>query len=402
MKTALRDLALFGGPVVFAEPLHVGRPNIPDRDGLMKRVAEALDRGRLTNFGPLVREFEARVAEVAGTRHCVAVCNATVGLQVLICAAGLRGEVIVPSFTYVATPHALWWEGVTPIFCDIDPETGNLDPAQVARLITDRTTGILGVHVWGRPCAVDELRALADEHDLQLLYDSAHAIGCGKAGRPVGSFGRAEVFSFHATKFVNAFEGGAIVTDDDALAARVRSVHYFGFDDGGDVVSVGTNAKMNEISAAMGLTSLDHLPGLLARNRANHERYVRGLAGVPGVRVREPAPDEVSNHQFVTVDVDAGTAGFDRDALAAVLRAENVLVRTHFDPCCHRRAPYRDRPEVHSPLPLPHSEALSSRVMQLPTGMSIEDHHIDQICEIVRLCSTLGPAVSVKGSLRDL
>ena len=215
MKAALEDLAIFGGSPAFAELLHVGRPNIGDRGRLLERIHDLLDRRWLTNNGPYVLEFERQLCQLTGAPHCIVTCNGTVALEIAIRAAGMSQEVIVPAFTFVATAHALQWQGITPVFCDVDPSTHNLDPESVERSITPRTTGILGVHLWGRACRVDELAEIARRHGLKLLFDAAHALGCTHRGRMVGGFGDAEVFSFHATKFVNSFEGGAIVTADD-------------------------------------------------------------------------------------------------------------------------------------------------------------------------------------------
>ena len=180
-------------------------------------------------------------------------CNATVALEIAIRAMGMSGEVIVPSFTFVATAHALQWQEITPVFCDIDPRTHNLDPNRIEEMITPRTTGIIGVHVWGRPCAVDALAEIAQRRHLKLLFDAAHAFGCSYQGQMIGNFGDAEVFSFHATKFFNTFEGGAVVTNDDELAAKMRLMKNFGFHGYDNVIYVGTNGKMSEVSAAMGL-----------------------------------------------------------------------------------------------------------------------------------------------------
>lgn len=388
-----REPAILGGPPAFARPLHVGRPNVPDEERVLALVREAFGRRWLTSFGPLVKQFERDLARQAGVKHCIATCNASVALQVLIRASGLRGEVVLPSFTFVATAHTLLWEGVTPVFCDIDEATGNLDPEHARRLITPRTTGIVGVHLWGHPAPTEALAALAAEHDLTLLYDSAHAIGSSRLGRPVGSFGDAEVYSFHATKFVNSFEGGAVVTDDDGLAERVRSMHNYGRGEGEHVLSVGTNAKMNEIAAAMGLTSLAHMPDLIETNRVRYERYAAGLAGAPGLRLRAPAAENRVNHSYVVLEVDEAAAGLGRDAVVAALRAENVLARTHFHPGCHRTAPYADAPATHAPLPLPHTEALSERVVVLPTGTGIEPTEVDDVCAVLRDLVRRAPAI---------
>jgi len=255
-KRHLRHLAIFGGRPAFAEKLHVGRPNIGDRARLLKRIEDILDRRWLTNNGPYVQEFERRIAETIGVKHCIATCNGEMGLEIAIRALELKGEVIVPAFTFVASAHALQWQEITPVFADIDPETHLIHPASVRRLITPRTTAILGVHIWGQTCAIEALEEIAREHHLRLLFDAAHAFGCTRHGRSIGTFGDAEVFSFHATKFVNSLEGGAIVTNHDDLARKIRLMKNFGFFGYDDVGYIGTNGKMNEFSAAMGLTSL--------------------------------------------------------------------------------------------------------------------------------------------------
>ena len=204
-KSCLEDLAIFGGPPAFSEKLHVGRPNIGDRQRLLERINNQLDRRWLPNSGPYVEEFERQVSQTVGSKYCIATCNGTVALEIAIMAAGLTGEVIVPSFTFIATAHALQWRGITPIFCDIDPHTHNIDPRRVERMITPRTTGLLGVHLWGRPCDAGALAEIARRHDLRLLFDSAHAFGCSYRGQMIGNLGDAEVFSFHATKVFNTF-----------------------------------------------------------------------------------------------------------------------------------------------------------------------------------------------------
>ena len=215
-------LAIFGGKPAFDEQLHVGRPNIGDRARFLQRVEDMLDRRWLTNNGPFVQEFEQRIADYVGVKHCIAVANATIGLGLAARALEMSGEVIVPSMTFVATAHILQWQQTTPVFCDIDPETHLLDPQRVEERITPHTTGILPVHLWGRPCDTAALEDIARRHNLRLLYDAAHAFGNSHQGKMIGNFGDAEVFSFHATKFLNSLEGGAIVTNDDELAATIR------------------------------------------------------------------------------------------------------------------------------------------------------------------------------------
>ena len=248
------DLAINGARPATSDPLHVGRPNIGDRVDFLHRLEGILDRQWLTNNGPLVQELEARIAAHLGVRHCIAMCNGTIALEIAIRALGLTGEVIVPSWTFIATAHALHWQEITPVFADIDPTTHNLDPAAVRRMITPRTSGIIGVHLWGRPAPIRELQAIADERGLKLLFDAAHAFGCSYEGQMIGRFGTCEVLSFHATKCFNCFEGGAIVTNDDALMEKVRLMRNFGFAGYDNVIHPGTNGKLTEVCAAMGLS----------------------------------------------------------------------------------------------------------------------------------------------------
>src|SRR5438270_8549791 len=182
-RLSIQDLAIFGGKPALSEPLHVGRPNIGDRTQLLARIEEALDRRWLTNNGPLVQEFEARMAEFLGVKHFIAMCNATIALEIAIRALELRGEVIVPAYTFIATAHALQWQEITPVFADINPTTHNIAPETIERLITPRTTGIIGVHVWGRPCDTEAIESIAGKHKLKVMYDAAHAFGCSHRGK---------------------------------------------------------------------------------------------------------------------------------------------------------------------------------------------------------------------------
>ena len=376
------ELVILGGPTAFAERLHVGRPNIGDRSTLMQRMAGILDRRCLTNDGPLVREFEQAVAEFVDVRHCVATANGTLAFQIAIRAAGLEGEAIVSPLTFVATAHALRWQGITPVFCDVDPRTHNLDPARVEDLITERTSGIVGVHLWGRPCAIDELTALAERRGLALLFDAAHAFGCSHRGRMIGGHGNAEVLSFHATKFVNSFEGGAIVTDDGDLAERARLMRNHGFAGYDDVRSVGTNAKMSEASAAMGLTSLEARDDFYAANRDNYEAYRAGLEGVGGIELIAYEEAELCSRHYVVIEVDE-SAALSRDELQRVLWAENVLARRYFVPGCHRMEPYRSA-FAEAGRELPEAERLTDRLLALPTGTAVGPATVAVVSDLIR------------------
>ncbi len=396
MSEASPDLAIFTGQPAFREPLHVGRPNIGDRRRLLERFEGVLDRNWLTNHGPLVQEFEGRIANLLNVEHCVAMCNGTIALEIATRALGLTGEVIVPSYTFVAGAHALQWQEITPVFCDIDPGTHNIDPACVESMITPRTSGIIGVHLWGRPCDVEALEQIARRHNLKLLYDAAHALGCSHQGRMVGGFGHAEVLSFHATKILNTGEGGAVVTNDHALAAKMRLMRNFGFAGYDQVIYIGTNGKMSEMAAAMGLTGLESLDDFIAVNRRNYEWYQSELASLPGLSLLQYNANEKNNYQYVVVEVDDSIAPLNRDELVAVLTAENVLARRYFYPGCHRMEPYRSY-YPHAHLVLTATEAVARRVMVLPTGTSIGLEEIKKICQI--LCRAFEAAQDVRTQL---
>ncbi len=389
LKPSVDDLALFGGEPVYPEPLHVGRPNYGDPEALHRRLEGILGRRWLTNDGPLVQELESQLTESIGVRHVVAVVSGTVGLEVLARALGLRGEVIVPSFTFVGTAHALSWLGLRPVFCDIDPKTMTIDPAMVERLITPATSAILGVHLWGRICETEVLERLGERVGVPVIYDAAHAFACSRGGRMAGSFGAAEVLSFHATKVINTFEGGAICTDDDELAARARLMINFGYDDWDSSVEIGTNGKMHEMSAAMGLTSLEAAAEIIATNQRNLSLYSRNLSGIDGIRLMDDTPRSETNAHYVVIRVGPD-ASLTRDGLQQVLVAEGVLARRYFHPGCHRTKPYAVRGAAAS---LPVTEALADEVLVLPTGTAIDGHTIEGVCDLIRFALENGERI---------
>ncbi|MBN1584554.1 MAG: aminotransferase class I/II-fold pyridoxal phosphate-dependent enzyme [Anaerolineae bacterium] len=392
-KKTLTDLAVFGGQPAFGEILHVGQPNVGNSEKLLERINELLDRRWLTNHGPYVQEFEQRLVERLGVRNCIAMCNGTVALEIAARALSLAGEVIVPAFTFVATAHCLQWQQITPIFCDVDPRTHNLDPRQVERMITPQTTGIIGVHLWGQPCNVEALTYIADRHDLILVFDAAHAFGCSHDGRMIGNFGQCEVFSFHATKFFNTFEGGAVTTNDDELATKIRLMHNFGFAGLDSVIYIGTNGKMSEVSAAMGLTGLESLDDFIAVNYQNYQHYQEGLDQLQGLCMLTYDEAEKQNYQYIVVEIDERQAGISRDCLVEILHAENVRARRYFYPGCHQMEPYRSL-FPHAGLLLPETESLVQRVMTLPTGTGVSEAEIDCICQIIRFAISNGPEIS--------
>ncbi|EMR14100.1 Aminotransferase [Methylophaga lonarensis MPL] len=377
------DLAINGAPPAFPEKLHVGRPNMGDKASFQKYVDKIFESKWLSNNGPLVQELEQRIANHHQVKHCVAMCNGTIALEIAIRALELTGEVILPSYTFIATAHALHWQEITPVFADIDPVTHCLDPDAVRKMITPKTTGIIGVHLWGHAAPVDELQEIADEHNLKLMFDAAHAFGCSYKGTMIGNFGEAEVLSFHATKFFNTFEGGAVLTNNDKLAEKMRLMRNFGFAGLDNVIHPGTNGKMTEINAAMGLVNLDNLNEVVLRNEENYRAYQQGLNDLPGVSVFAFDENEQNNFQYVVMEVGEDCP-VNRDQIIEALHAENVLARKYFWPGCHKMLPYRDL-YPHAELLLPITQNVADRVVVLPTGNALSAKSIETVCQIIHM-----------------
>ena len=371
-------LAVFGGAPTFETPLCVGKPNLADTLDILDVFKDVLVSKWLTNNGGWVHRLEADIKRYLNVKHCVAVANGTLGLEIAARALMPKlGEVIVPSFTFVATPHALAWQGYKPVFADIRPMTHVLNPADVEARITDETVGILGVHTWGTPCVIQELTTIAVKHKLPLFFDSAHAFGCKYMGQSIGNFGRCEVFSFHATKFFNTAEGGAITTNDAQLAKKLREMRNFGFVGDGThrTTGIGVNAKMSELHAALGVMNLAEIRSFVDRNFINYVGYEHNLRQ-PKLRVYR---QHAGNYQYAVVELLKGKLS--ADVLVKILQAENVLARRYFSPPCHKMKPY-----VWEGYYLPKTETVSDRVFVLPTGMSVGQYEVDEICRLIIHC----------------
>ena len=349
MKNKIEDLAIFGGKKTFKQKLHVGAPNDVNRDIFFQKIDRLLETKRFTNRGPFVREMESRIANFIGVKHCILMCNATIALEIVFRALGLCGEVILPSMTFIATAHALQWQQIKPVFCDINPFTYNLDPKRIEMMVTPNTSGIVGVHLWGRPCEIEELESVAHKRNLKLIFDAAHAFGCSYKGKMIGQFGDAEVFSFHATKFINSFEGGAVVTNNDGLAEKIRLLENYE-----EITSINYN---------------------------NYQLYKRVFEGLPGVRMLTYNEKEVSNYQYIVLEIDEKKTQINRDKIMQILHAENIIARRYFYPGCHRMEPYKSY-QPYASLLVPVTEKLVKRILTLPNGTSISEGHIYKIGQI--------------------
>lgn len=372
------DLALLGGRREFSESLHVGRPFFPDRKRLSSLIDGALDRRWVTNDGPLLRQLEAGLEDRFGA-YWVLVSSGTSGLQLSCRALGIRDSAAMPAFTFVATPNAFEWEGVRPVFCDVSKADHQIAPAAIE---VANAAGIVGVHLWGATCDAGALGIIANRRQTPLLFDAAHAFGVSRDGLPVGQLGRAAVFSFHATKCFSTIEGGAASTNDEALARELRMLRDFGFTGLDETGRLGINAKMNELSAAVGLAALPHWDSTLEHYRENLATYREALEEVRGVRVYDSSAGGEGNCQYVVALIDPEVIG--RDALMKALHAEGVLARRYFYPGCHRLAPYV---EADAAPELPNTDWLAERVLVLPTGPSIRPDEILRVCDIIRVAT---------------
>ena len=379
----MRTPAILGGEPAFKQPLHVGRPNLPNRKLFNKYVNQIFDSRWLTNNGPLVMEFKERLEAFLHVKHCIPVCNGTIALELAERALGFASEVILPSYTFVATAHSLQWQKIIPVFADIKKRSVTICPNSIRSAITSKTSGIIGVHVYGHPCDYMEIKRIALEHNLKTLYDAAHSFGCEIDGQSVACFGDASVFSFHATKFFNSFEGGAITTNDDCLAEKILHMTNFGFSGSDRVDYLGINGKMSEISAAMGLAMFESLETIRECNRENFYTYKNCFDNIDGLSLLLP-PEELTNNnwQYVIAQVDEKLLGVSRDYLVTSLEAENILVRKYFYPGCHNMFPYNSE-EGKSKLALLNTNTLAESVISFPTGQSISKKTISLITECI-------------------
>ncbi|PTW55741.1 dTDP-4-amino-4,6-dideoxygalactose transaminase [Breoghania corrubedonensis] len=394
-KRHIGDLALFGGKPLAARPLHVNRPNVGDLDTFQAHVAEMWQSRWFSNDGAHLQELEMRLSRHLQVRNCVLMCNGTIAMAALLKAMGLTGEVITPSFTFISTAHTLRWANIRPVFCDIDPASMTIDTDHCERLITERTSAVIATHIWGQACDIQRLSAICRAHGIALLFDAAHAFGCTGGGKPLGGFGDAEIFSFHATKAFHTCEGGAVTTNDDKLADTLRKIRNFGFDDHGTVALLGTNAKMSEIHAAMGLTNLDAFADTVARNRLCHETYAEELRGIGGLTFRTPASAEASNFHYAVAELDAEAFGLARDDVLAILNAENILARRYFHPGSHRCEPHVSL-DPDAGRALPNTEAASRRIIVFPAGAAMPVDCIGPIADLIRFLADNAGAVQAE------
>lgn len=379
------SLAIFGGNPAFSKPQLVGAPFVePEvRERYHRLMDEVFDRKYFTNNGPLVRRFESEIAAIHQVAHCSVTGNATIAQILLLKALGLKGEIILPSFTFIATAHACVWQNLDIVFCDISPDTLMIDPEKAERLITPRTCAIIGVHLFGNVGDVKALTKLCKKYGLKLIFDAAHAFNCSLGDKPVGGFGDGEFLSFHATKFMETFEGGAVLTSDRELNEKIGYLRNFGFSDYDQVTSLGINGKMSESSAAMGLASLPMIGKRTEKLAQVHRAYRNALAGIPGLRLLPVGETGRSNYHYAVIFVDQEGFGVARDKLCRVLWSENIQARRYFYPGCHQMDYYRSACPRHTD-PLEVTESVARQVLCLPTNLDNPEADPGTIAALIR------------------
>jgi dTDP-4-amino-4,6-dideoxygalactose transaminase len=373
--------AILGNAPAFASKIHIVRPELPAFAELAADTEAILSSGMVTK-GKHLRAFEEAVAEHLGVRHAIAVSSCTTGLMLTYKCLGLTGDVVVPSFTFMATVSALVWAGLKPVYADVDFATTNLNPAAAEAAITPDTTAIVAVHNFGNPADIDALQAVADSHDLKLIFDAAHGFGSLYQGQPVGAQGNAQVYSLSPTKLLIAGEGGIVATGDDELAEKIRWGREYGNSGNYDSALAGINARMPEFNALLGLYSLRKLEAAARRRNEVAEVYHEQLGDLPGIGFQEVRAGNRNSYKDFSITVDPEGFGINRDELAIALAAENIDTRKYYDPPVHRQTAY-----AHFAIndkALDNTELLATRSLSLPLWSNMDDETALKICHVLR------------------
>ena len=369
-------------PPAFAQPVFVTRPLLPPLAEYTQLLQEVWASGWLANGGAQHHALEAELSQWLAAPHLSLFNNGTIALIVACQALRLSGEVITTPFTFPATPHVLSWNNVTPVFADIDPDTLCLDPSRVEALVTNRTSGILGVHVYGIPCDVAALDTLARTYGLRVVYDGAHAFGTCIDRQAISSFGDATMFSFHATKLFHTAEGGALAVNDPDLKKRIELLKNFGIKNENEVVMPGINGKMSELQAALGRVVLRHVDAERQRRATLRALYQARLADQPGLRLLTIPANASDSLQYLVLRVDPQAAGCSRDQLHEQLKRFNIITRKYFHPLCSDYSCYRHLPSA-SPQNLPNAYRAAAEVLTLPYFGALSDDDVHHICDAI-------------------
>ncbi len=364
------------------KPLYVTQPLLPPLSEFVGYLEQIWESKILTNSGPFHQKLEAALCSHLGVEHISLFANATIALVTALQSLRITGEVITTPFSFVATAHSLLWNGIKPVFADIDAETLNLDPVRIEAAITPQTTAIMPVHCYGRPCDVAAIQRIADNYNLKIIYDAAHCFGIEQADGSLLRHGDLSVLSFHATKVFNTFEGGAIVCRDAKTKLRIDQLKNFGFVDETVVVAPGINGKMSEVSAAMGLLQLTHLDEALGRRQQIDTSYRAALKGVKGIRCVERTGATKDNFAYFPIMVE-GDYGLSRDALYQKFRDRKIFTRRYFFPLISDFPMYRGLPSAHREN-LPVATKMASQVLCLPIFPAMSADEQRRVLEVIK------------------
>ncbi|HEX7936269.1 MAG TPA: DegT/DnrJ/EryC1/StrS family aminotransferase [Paraburkholderia sp.] len=364
------------------ETIFVTQPYLSPLDDFIPYLREIWDSKVLTNGGPFHQRLEAALEEYLGVDHLALFSNGTLGLVTALQALRITGEVITTPYSFVATAHSLLWNGIKPVFVDVDPHTLNMDPRKIEAAITPQTTAILPVHCYGYPCETDAIQKIADNYNLKIIYDAAHAFGVRTNGGSILRHGDLSVLSFHATKVFNTFEGGAIICPDAKTKQRVNHLKNFGFVDETTVVAPGINGKMSEVNAAFGLLQLKNIDEALARRREIAAQYCALLSGVPGIRCLPPCDSPIANRAYFPILVEDDFP-CTRDALFERFRQHNIIVRRYFYPLISDFSMYRGLVSAH-PSNLPVANDAARKVLCLPIYPGLSAGNVERIVDIIK------------------
>lgn len=362
------------------DKVFVTQPDLPDIDSFMVELKKIWDNKILTNNGPYHKELEESLASYLGVPYISLFSNGTIALTTAIQALNLSGEIITTPYSFVATTHSVWWNKITPVFVDVDPLTGNMDPSKLESAITEYTSAILPVHVYGIPCNHERIQAVANKYNLKLIYDAAHAFGVKERGCSVLNYGDLSILSFHATKVFNTIEGGAIVSHTKEMKQYIDNLKNFGFDGEITVIRPGINGKMNELQAAFGLLQLRSIDHLIAKRKGVGEKYRSLLNKVKGVDVFVNIEAELDyNYSYFPILINEMDYGMSRDALYELLKVKNIFARRYFYPLITDFSPYYSLVKHE----LGCAERIASKVICLPMYSELEEETIEYICDII-------------------
>ena len=363
--------------------IYVTQPAMPPIEEFIESLKVIWGNKWLTNNGPFHQQFEKALAEYLGVKYLSLFSNGTLALVTALQTLRITGEVITTPFSFVATTHSLWWNGIKPVFVDIEPDYYNLNAEKIEAAITPQTTAIMPVHVYGNPCNVDKIQQIADTYGLKVIYDAAHAFGVNIGGNSVLNYGDLSILSFHSTKVFNTIEGGAIICHDEKTKQRIDYLKNFGIADEVTVVAPGINAKMNELQAAYGMLQLKYVDGHILKRKLITERYRELLKSVKGIHVLEDIDNVRHGYSYLPILVDSKEYFICRDELFEKLKANNIIGRRYFYPLISEFPTYRGLPSS-NPSNLPVAEKIASQVLCLPIYPDLSLDIVDKICNIIK------------------